>query len=254
MHSLIPNALQSKEELIKRLKSTTKTLNDFIASTSRLTERHEDLRGTIAFHKGSLAAQATELNNKQTLLARSKADKQKLVEQLKQSNIRLEESRAALKNGTPDQAKYADAITRCETLQKSLDEATRKNEEKEHELNFTRTQYQQASNATYSLRKEVEQLESLNEELTRKANGRVVELQELRIKEKEMKGGKEKEVLEGKVRERDARIQKLEEEKKARLSAGRLGTRMGSVPRRNSPAASRASSPVTGNSRWGPAV
>lgn len=101
------------------------------------------------------------------------------------------------------------------------------------------------------MRKEIDALEKEAAVLRVKADERAVRLVEVRKREVDERKEEEMDGLRRMLKEREGRIQRLEEEKKNRMHGGRsgAGTRTGSVPRtRNSPAGSRAASPVGG--RW----
>ena len=228
----------SSEALIAKLQTNQSSLESWMMAANRLQTRYEDFQRQMLAIKTNLKTQEKATRTAVAQRDRAIADKERIITEKDDVVEQLTIALASLKAGNSEMhalvVENSDLKTQVSVLGKKLEAA-------EKEAGFAREQYQNASNAAFAIRKEMDEMQGANEHLKRLADERVVALQKGRQDEAirmrdEMIGD-----LESKLKERDERIKRLEMMPVAPTPRrGVVGTRSGSVPRS---VASRHSSP-----------
>ncbi|KAI5816970.1 class II histone deacetylase complex subunits 2 and 3-domain-containing protein [Pyronema omphalodes] len=188
---------------------------------SRLQSAYESQRSEIAALKSELSKLKSESEGAKNQGKRDRESNTVLRGEINQLNATLRDTEPVLSKEVQD-------------LKKKLNNL--KGMEKEAE--FAREQYQNCSAAAAEMKRDLDKLTTENEDLKRKADFRVVELQKLSNERAIEMWQEEKQKLKEKLKEREDRIQRLEN-REASVVKRSVGRRVGSPAygsRGNSPA------------------
>lgn len=185
LHHLDANLVQmnnqhaaEKEQLQKELKEWQSRYWEKDRSLSALQFRYESRM--IEFHKIRQERDKLEKSEKSTeqRTEKFKEDITKLKEERTQLKKDLEEARQELKNGGGSLADLETAREEIRILKKDAAGLERKADYEKNQAEYTREQYQNASNAAAQAGNESRQLQAENESLKRKAENNSVRLRE----------------------------------------------------------------------------
>jgi chromosome segregation ATPase len=201
------------------------TLRQDVAKLKAEIRNLEKTAEKVAVHKDRLVADGRKMECKHADL---KAELAKALESLNSNDLT---------------STHGKLLSENMELKKKVDHLQHKVESTERDAQFAREQYQTASNSIYEVRQENEELQSRCETLKRKADDNIVTLRQMNHHFGVSRRDDEIEQLKVQLKESEERVRRLELEKANTSRKGVLGTRSMSVPKRGSPAQSRASSP-----------
>lgn len=184
--------VQKKSEDAAALETLQKAL---AAAESRLQER-ENILGSLQHRYESRTNDLHKIRQERDRLLETKSASEQRVEKQKeditklkdersQLKLDLEQAREALKNGGGDMAELEKAREEVRRLTKANESLERKADFANKQAEYTREQYQTASNVAAQSGNELRQLKEENEELTRKVAGEASRLREMNLKNDE---------------------------------------------------------------------
>lgn len=255
----------SHSQLIARLRKALNQVDEWKIASNHQANLVDKYRLDNHVLTTSNAALKTELITAKSQRDRALAD----AERYKAENTTLKEELAALRNdmsssSNPVIARLSTLSNSVSTLTTDLTQTRARLVSTEKDAQFAREQYQAASNANFSTRREIEEMQSEMEVLKRKADMKHVKLVEAQNDREVRELRKDNEIMKGTVAEckrgwerEKVKVGELEERIRNGGSRGvglrgvAAGTRSGSVPRgvRGSPVGSRSGSPAAGKKR-----
>lgn len=184
--------VQKKSEDTAALETLQKAL---AAAESRLQER-EKILGSLQHRYESRTSDLHKIRQERDRLLETKSaseqrlekqkeDITKLKDERSQLKLDLEQAREALKNGGGDMAELEKAREEIRRLTKENASLERKADFADKQAEYTREQYQTASNVAAQSGNELRQLKEENEALTRKVAGEASRLREINLKNDE---------------------------------------------------------------------
>lgn len=184
--------VQKKSEDTAALETLQKAL---AAAESRLQER-EKILGSLQHRYESRTNDLHKIRQERDRLLETKSaseqrlekqkeDITKLKDERSQLKLDLEQAREALKNGGGDMAELEKAREEIRRLTKENASLERKADFADKQAEYTREQYQTASNVAAQSGNELRQLKEENEALTRKVAGEASRLREINLKNDE---------------------------------------------------------------------
>ncbi|KAL2825969.1 class II histone deacetylase complex subunits 2 and 3-domain-containing protein [Aspergillus cavernicola] len=182
-------------------------------------------------------------------LEKQKEDLTKLKDERTQLRHELEQAREALKTGGGDMAELEKAREEIRRLTKENASLERKSEYEHKQAEYTREQYQTASNVAAQSSNELRQSKEENESLKRKVAGEATQLRELNMRNDESRHLSRVEELEALVSSREELLRKKEDELRE-IRKNRPSTRSTSTQPRSpklNPGNSRPTSPGPNN-------
>ncbi|KAJ5649694.1 uncharacterized protein N7484_003417 [Penicillium longicatenatum] len=183
LHHLEANLVQmksnhtvEKEQLKHELNQWQSRYQDKDRSLSSLQYRYENRKNEL--HKVRQERDKLEASKKsmEQRTEKSKEDVTKLKEERSQLKKELEEARQELKNGGGSLAELEAAREEIRLLKKDAISLERKADYEKNQAEYTREQYQNASNAAAQAGNELRQLQAENESLKLKADNNSVQL------------------------------------------------------------------------------
>ncbi|KAL3478402.1 class II histone deacetylase complex subunits 2 and 3-domain-containing protein [Aspergillus californicus] len=255
LQALEQNLIHMRSSHANALEKLQKTL---IASQARLLEREKILE-TLQHRYETRTKDLHKTRQERDRLLEAKrtseqrAEKQrdeltKLKDERTQLRHELEQARESLKTSGGDMAELEKAREEIRRLTKENASLERKSEYEHKQAEYTRDQYQTASNVAAQSGTEIRQLREENEALTRKAAGEAVRLRELNIQNDESRHLSHIAELEGALASREDLLRRKEDELRD-IRRNRPSTRSTSTQPRSPKlnAGSRPSSPGPNN-------
>lgn len=235
-----------------RLETSQVRLNEYMTSLESLQYRFEESGAEIrAVRKERDEAEmraAVAIKQKESLAARF----EKVDEERRVAKAQLDAERAAnVSSADTNIAELARLRASLAEAETAKDKAEKSIARKEADFEFLRSEYQKASSAAAKHADRIENLETQNTTLTRKADGQAAKLKRMVIDENQRSLLRENQKLKLELENREKLLTQREEELRnvKNLKGLGMGTRAASVPRSPRVGAnggSRAASPLPG--------
>jgi len=232
----------SRDQLLSPAHQQEDRLRSYMVSEDRHAKSNETLRQDIAKLKAEIRRLEKTVDKADAENNRLIADKRKM--ESKHADLKAQLAKALESLNSDDlTSTHGKLLSENMELKKKVEHFQHKVESTERDAQFAREQYQTASNSIYEVRQENEELLSTCETLKRKADDNIATLRRMNYDFGVSRRDDEMERLKAQLKESEERVGRLELEKANTFRKGVLGTRSMSVPKRGSPAQSRASSP-----------
>lgn len=171
-----------KEQILSDLSRISEQAQMLEKALSRLQHRYESRTNELHKVRQERDNGAEGKASLEQRIERQKEDISKLKEDRTNLRRELEESRQELKSGGGTLAELETAREEIRRLTKEAVNLERKADYERNQAEYTREQYQNASTAAAQSGNELRQLQTENENLTRKVNANAAQLRELNLK------------------------------------------------------------------------
>ncbi|XXH00652.1 NADP-dependent glutamate dehydrogenase [Hypoxylon texense] len=223
---------KQQEKQFRDLSDRTKKELDDYTSALKLLQRQYMValkdRGTYEYDCRDAKEEAKKLS---AALASSKEENHTLEKKIADLEIKAAETKELLRNSSnPEVVKVALLEKDIEDLNKKAQQLENKVASTESDMDYTRTAYQDASQRAAELGAENRTLEQRIEELSRKADENIVEVNRIQARSEVRELVRMIEEQKSVVRDREAELARTKDELKT-LKESRRGTRQSSVPR-----------------------
>jgi chromosome segregation ATPase len=171
-----------KEQLQRELSHTQARLQEFETALGILQHRYESRTKELHLTRQERDRLSEGKTSTEQRVEKQREDISKLKEERSQLKAELEGARQELKTGGGSLAELETAREEIRRLNSERASLERKAEYEKNQAEYTREQYQTASNVAAQAGNELRQVREENEALTRKVQGNAVQLREMNIK------------------------------------------------------------------------
>lgn len=234
--SVLTHGLLAKlEHALVELAGKSEEIESFRKVESSRQYQLETALETVAKCMHQISDLESKLQSAERREQRLQSDLARTTTLLENATKDLEESRKMIVEGLPDVAKLAEQATRIHELEAELKKANERVESRVAENDYMRGEYQKASAAAVEAQARITELEHVNAELHKRADGEAVRLRLLSFDEE--RAAKDDQIKELQARlalmdERMKRMVELEKQPQAGTRGSRFASRAPSVPQR----------------------